>query len=265
MTNQDNPVSHSADPQGGPAAAGPGGASITETVESQPDPGRVAAERAEVSAVVVEFDVQGPLRFLSHAEMVRLFRRACVRAGIRVRHSRGFNPHPKMSLPLPRTVGVQCEGDVLFMWVESGPSGSGRGGEFAPKVFGEALGRELPDGCRITSTRLSERTSPPRPVGASFVIPLGGPSSPAGRPAAIADLMRGDDLIVNRRSNRADRAKQVNIRPFLDSFEFGSDSVTVRYTITGVGSVRLEEVLELLGMAPDAPAGPVVRKDIRWN
>ncbi|HEX40644.1 MAG TPA: DUF2344 domain-containing protein [Phycisphaerales bacterium] len=265
MTEQDSPVRCSAEPQGGSPDGPPGGADITETVESQSDRGGGLVEPSRSPAVIVEFDVHGPLRFLSHAEMVRLFQRACVRAGIRVRHSLGFNPHPKMSLPLPRTVGVQCEGDVLFMWVESGPGGFGRGGQVDLRAFGEALGRQLPDGCRITEVRLSDHKSPPRPVGASFVIPLGCSSSPTDRQSAIVDLMDGEDIIVNRRSDRADRSKQTNIRPFLESFEFGPDGVTVRYAITGAGTVRLEEVLELLAMAPETFAGPVIRKDIRWN
>ena len=265
MTEQDSPVRCSAEPRGGSPDEPPGGADIIETVESQSDRGGGLVEPSRSPAVLVEFDVQGPLRFLSHAEMLRLFQRACVRAGIRVRHSQGFNPHPKMSLPLPRTVGVQSEGDVLFTWVESGPGDLGSGRPVDPRAFGEALGRQLPDGCRITAVRLSDRKSPPRPVGASLVIPFGRSSRPAGRQAAIADLMEGEDIIVNRRSDRADRSKQTNIRPFLESFEFGSDSVTVWYAITEAGTVRLEEVLELLAVAPETLAGPVVRKDIRWN
>ncbi len=220
-------------------------------------------EPADAIPVIVEFDVRGLLRFASHAEMMRLFQRACVRAGIGVRHTQGFNPHPRMSLPLPRTVGVQSEGDVLFLLVESGPGGFGSGSDIDLAAFAKALSGQLPPDCRIKGVRVSDRKSPPRPMGASFVIPV--KDVPSERQAAIMALLENDDIIVSRYSERPHKAKKMNIRPFLESFEFGIDGVTVRYAITGSGSVRLEEVLELLQITPEEPVGPVVRKNVRWN
>ena len=66
-------------------------------------------------SVIVKFGIKGNLRFLSHAETIRLFERACVRAGIKLVYSQGFNPHPKLSLPLPRTVGVESDDDLLYL------------------------------------------------------------------------------------------------------------------------------------------------------
>ena len=71
--------------------------------------------------LAIRFKVEGTLRFLSHAETVRLLERACVRAGLRLRYSEGFNPHPKLSLPLPRPVGVESDEELLCLWVEQEP------------------------------------------------------------------------------------------------------------------------------------------------
>jgi len=52
---------------------------------------------------------------LSHAETLRVFRRACVRAGLDLAYSEGFNPRPAVSLPLPRSVGLVCQDETCCL------------------------------------------------------------------------------------------------------------------------------------------------------
>ena len=63
------------------------------------------------------------MRFLSHAETMRLFQRACVRAGVKVAYSQGYNPHQRMSLVLPRSVGVESDDELLCLWLAEGHTG----------------------------------------------------------------------------------------------------------------------------------------------
>ena len=60
-----------------------------------------------------EFSVTGDLRFISHRDTVRVFQRALARAALPVAYSEGFNPHPRLSLPLPRAVGVASEAELM--------------------------------------------------------------------------------------------------------------------------------------------------------
>ena len=64
---------------------------------------------------VFAFQVDGDLRFVSHHDMLRLFRRALARADVPVRFTQGFNPHPRMSLPLPRPVGMASDVEALMI------------------------------------------------------------------------------------------------------------------------------------------------------
>jgi hypothetical protein len=73
------------------------------------------------STLAVRFRIGGALRFLSHAETSRVFQRACARAGIPVKYSAGFNPHPKLSLPLPRSVGVESDDELLVVRLSDEP------------------------------------------------------------------------------------------------------------------------------------------------
>ena len=81
------------------------------------------------------------MRFLSHAETMRLFQRALVRAGVQIAYSQGFNPHQKMSLVLPRSVGVESDDEILSLRLKDGQTG----------LDTEALKAALPEGIEIMS------------------------------------------------------------------------------------------------------------------
>jgi radical SAM-linked protein len=57
------------------------------------------------------FEKTGRAQYISHLDLMRTFQRAFLRAGIRLRHTEGFNPHPYLSFALPLSVGMQslCE------------------------------------------------------------------------------------------------------------------------------------------------------------
>ena len=91
--------------------------------------------------MLVKFRIWGNLRFLSHAETMSVFQRACVRAGIPVRHSEGFNPRPRMSLPLPRSVGVESDDELLVLVVSPAPGDTAM--EQSVKDIEAGLGEQL--------------------------------------------------------------------------------------------------------------------------
>lgn len=55
----------------------------------------------------------GETRFVSHLDLVRLFTRLHTRAGLPLSYSEGFNPHPKMAIALPLSVGCASEGEYI--------------------------------------------------------------------------------------------------------------------------------------------------------
>src|SRR3990172_12981655 len=61
------------------------------------------------------YSIDGDLRFISHHDTLRLFRRALARADLPVRFSEGFNPHPRIMIPLPRPVGIASRAEGLVV------------------------------------------------------------------------------------------------------------------------------------------------------
>lgn len=57
------------------------------------------------------FRKAGRAMFISHLDLMRTMQRAFLRAGLSIRHTEGFNPHPYMNFALPLSVGTEsvCE------------------------------------------------------------------------------------------------------------------------------------------------------------
>jgi radical SAM-linked protein len=57
------------------------------------------------------FSKTGRAKYISHLDLMRTMQRVFLRAGIKLRHTEGFNPHPYMSFALPLSVSVEslCE------------------------------------------------------------------------------------------------------------------------------------------------------------
>lgn len=90
--------------------------------------------------LAVKFAKQGPARFLSHLEVMRTFARALRRAGLPLRFSLGYNPHPHLSFAAPLGVGVSSETE----WMEVEVTRPG-----LVSTFWENVPQELPAGLEI--------------------------------------------------------------------------------------------------------------------
>ena len=49
----------------------------------------------------VVFEKTGRAKYISHLDLMRTFQHSFIRAGIRIKHTEGFNPHPYISIALP--------------------------------------------------------------------------------------------------------------------------------------------------------------------
>ena len=55
------------------------------------------------------FSKTGRAKYISHLDLMRTFQRAFARAGIAIKHTEGFNPHPFVSIALPLSVGYSSQ------------------------------------------------------------------------------------------------------------------------------------------------------------
>lgn len=64
------------------------------------------------------FEKSGRAAWISHLDLMRLFQRAFKRAGLKLKHTQGFNPRPSVSIALPLSVGVESHCELLDFELE---------------------------------------------------------------------------------------------------------------------------------------------------
>lgn len=62
---------------------------------------------------ILEFQKNGMIKYTSHLDMLRLFKRAFKSLMIPLEYSQGFNPHPKMGFAQPLSLGYTGEKELL--------------------------------------------------------------------------------------------------------------------------------------------------------
>lgn len=86
------------------------------------------------------FSKKGMMRYISHLDLMRLFQRAFRRAGLPLKITQGFNPHPKFSIKRALKLGLESEDEeATVVFNES----------MSVDNFKEKLSCELPEGIRI--------------------------------------------------------------------------------------------------------------------
>ena len=211
--------------------------------------------------LLIKFRIRGNMRFLSHAETIRVFQRACARADVKIVHSQGFNPHPKMSLPLPRSVGVESDEELLCLWVQAPQD------DFDTEQFKAALAAQLPDGCElidvIDAPAAAKNCFQPR--SADYVLAVQQQYLDEKLQTGIKNLLESQSIELKRRINENGAVRSVDVRPFLKTIEINDKCIIVRCNISPAGSIRIEEILELLGLDYEKLDAPIRRTNVQWE
>lgn len=217
-------------------------------------------ETQNCGTVLIRFRVHRLLRFLSHAETVRVFQRACVRAGIKIRYTQGFNPRPKLSLPLPRSVGVESDDDLLCLRMDSSEL------PFDSEAFKARLSAQLPEGCELLSVEVAKVGTPPQPRLSTYVLPVQREYLDAKLRATVKRLLASETLNLRRWIDvKKSKFKDVDVRPFLKSIEFDDGRIIVECKISSAGSIRVDEILRLLELDMEKLAAPIRRTNVQWQ
>ena len=225
--------------------------------------GRPEAHRdwpGEPAALHVTFRVHGLARFLSHAETLGVLQRACTRAGIAVQYTQGFNPHPRMSLPVPRPVGVESDGDLLCVRLDTSC-----GAASDPVELAGRLGGELPEGIDVMSACLARAKDSIQASRVRYVFPIGESETRGALRERIGELMAQTRIEVRRRSDKGRAERTIDIRPFVKLLELRAEGVVVDCAFSQAGSARVDELLGLLDLGPGKLSAPVRRTHITWN
>ena len=90
------------------------------------------------------FYKKGNMRFISHLDLQRLFKRCIKRAGIEVAYSNGFNPHEKINIVHPLSLGFETDLDYFEIDTQK---------PYPEDQMVESMNLALPEGIRFAFCR----------------------------------------------------------------------------------------------------------------
>lgn len=156
------------------------------------------------------FEKQGTACYISHLDLMRTFQRLFLRAGIFLKHSNGFHPHPIISIVLPLPVGQSSCCELLDFEIEQ---------TVDLAALPALLNAGCPEGLRVL--RAYEAVRPVKDL--AFVQAemdlIYDRGVPEGACAALRNLFSRQELMI-RKKNKRKELVDVNVRPLLRQITF---------------------------------------------
>lgn len=209
--------------------------------------------------VVVEFAVRGAARYLSHAQLSRVWERACVRAGLPLAYSQGFNPHVRMSLPLPKSVGLATEVDVVCIQLSPPKDGSS---ELTATSLQDRLTQELTEGLVIQQLVLVEGKAVLYPEQVTYQIPC---RVGARQREAINTVLQAETISMERRKGDRGQTKTIDLRPYIEDVAFVPPGLEVLCQINATGSIRIDEIQNIFRIDNTDLEDAITRTVVQWR
>jgi radical SAM-linked protein len=143
-----------------------------------------------------------PVRYISHLDLMRTWERILRRAGLKLAHSQGFNPRPRLVFAAPLSVGVTSDAEIVDVVVED---------ELTADEILARVRPALPPGIELrgaVETPLDAPAVMGNVLAADYVVDLASATSLQDR---LADLLARDSAPYER--IRKGVSKQSDMRP----------------------------------------------------
>ena len=195
--------------------------------------------------VRVWFHKTGPIRYISHLDLMRTMTRAIRRSGIDLWYTEGFNPHPYMTFALPLSLGMQSLCESMDIRIE---------GDATNEEICRALKSVMPAGILVTAVR--EPVLDPKFISfARFSVAFENAADPELLRQKTDTLLSGESLIVQKLGKKGHKKvmKEIDLLQSLQSYSLRVDGDTlVLELVLPAGSVSnvnpallCDEVLKL--------------------
>lgn len=203
-------------------------------------------ETAQAARLRIRFGCGGPLRYVSHLDLMRVWERACKRAGLPLTHSQGFTPRPKIALAAPLPVGVTSEAELLDIVLY-------RAVDIAETQT--ALEPQLPEGLQlraIESAPLRQPSLQSLVRAAEYDVTLEAPPNGTSWEQGISELLARAEIPWEQ--DRGGKIRRYDLRPLILALELSScaaqsASLRMRLRHDERGAGRPEQVALALGVS----------------
>lgn len=197
----------------------------------------------------LRFEKTGRAIYISHLDMMRTMQRTFARAGLELKYSEGFNPHPQISIALPLSVGTGSLCEIMDFRLTS---------DTDLAALPERLNSVIPEGIKIIEAYEQQRkVSELKWLDVSGVFEYDERDAAAMLPA-LEEFFAREAVVITKKTKRG--IGESDIRPAVKSIMFarsGDNDIQVTATISAqeptLNPDLLAEALRQLapGIAPD--------------
>ncbi len=225
---------------------------MTAAPPLNPAPGTTRAVRPRAA---VEYAITGDLRYLAHHDELRLLTRALVRAGWPLAYSGGFNPRPRLTVPLPRNLGVAAERQVAVVHLsEPRPAGE----------LADRLAPQLPGSCVLRRVIAPAPPATPHPRSVEYEVELEA-ADLEGLAGRCAQVLGRATVVVERESAPGRPTRPFDIRPYVLELALRGSVLRMRLGFVEQRTARPAEVITELGLAAGRYNHRLRRADVQWD
>lgn len=201
------------------------------------------------------FAIVGDLGYLSHRDTLTLWQRVIARAQLPVKFSRGFNPHMRLSLPLPRSVGMVSDRELLLLELSR---------YVDPKEIQQTMSCLLPEGIRVVEVEGIAPGVSMVPLWAQYRLKLSARVDTDRLEDQLKDFHESDHSYVDRPARGRHPQRRLDFRQQLDSLELHKRQLHFRVRINPAGTVRVNEVCRFFGLTIPEHISEVKRKAVGY-
>lgn len=201
---------------------------------------------------LIKFKKEGRLRFISHLDLARLFNRTIRRAGISLRYSQGYNPHPKMSLAQPLSLGFCSVSEYLEIETLE---------DIRPTDIIERMNPLLPPGVSLVDCKEIEAGSASfasKVAWGTYIITWKGITKPFDISKEIEEFMSQDRILIQKLQRKRNIIKETDIKPMIGNIKLkgekdGSLIISTALRTGGSGNLNPEILMESFSKYANVP------------
>lgn len=165
-----------------------------------------------MSRYAVRFNKTGYIKYTSHLDLLRLFKRVIKRCDIKLKYSQGFNPHPKLGFAQPLSLGYESTCEILEIETVI---------DYETTEIIDRLSGGMPEGIEITGCdKLPDegKTLASKVYEAEYLImiPLNGKEI---TPTYADDYLSQEKISAMKKQKKTKKLKEIDIRPMIKDIE----------------------------------------------
>jgi len=166
---------------------------------------------------VISFSKNGYIKYTSHLDMVRMFKRAFRRSEILLQYSQGFNPHPKMGFAQPLSLGYAADEEYIEFETRQ---------EYDKSVLIDDLSGNMPSGIVLTGVgRVPDdaRSLAASVVAANYTVYFPVPYYSYDFKVLVNEYLAQSEILAEKKQKKTRMLKEVDIRSKIRSIDVAAD------------------------------------------